>query len=145
MLLFGNGVLCVMDGIDAGIRSGGNFLLFFMRLNLPAWFRLATLVLREILIRSDFDLNFEKNIAAYQRITDAVSEYMQTLKNIDSKAVLNETKKTQQLVTTLDSVSDEKEFCDILLKFYNDTNIQTPWQGNFEDHMLDKNAKLIFK
>ena len=145
MLLFGNGVLCVMDGIDAGIRSGGNFLLFFMRLNLPAWFRLATLVLHEILIRSNFDLNFEKNIAAYQRITDAVSEYMQTLKNIDSKAVLNETKKTQQLVTTLDSVSDEKEFCDILLKFYNDTNIQTPWQGNFEDHMLDKNAKLIFK
>ena len=24
MLLFGNGTLCVMDGIDAGIRSGGN-------------------------------------------------------------------------------------------------------------------------
>lgn len=28
MLLIGNGTLCVMDGIDAGIRSGGNFLAF---------------------------------------------------------------------------------------------------------------------
>ena len=34
MLLIGNGTLCVMDGIDAGIRSGGNFLAFFMRMNL---------------------------------------------------------------------------------------------------------------
>lgn len=28
MLLLGNGTLCVMDGIDAGVRSGGNFLTF---------------------------------------------------------------------------------------------------------------------
>lgn len=47
MLLFGNGTLCVMDGIDAGIRSGGNYLAFFMRLNLVAWFRFVALVLKE--------------------------------------------------------------------------------------------------
>lgn len=29
MLLLGNGTLCVMDGIDAGVHSGGDFLEFF--------------------------------------------------------------------------------------------------------------------
>lgn len=31
MLILGNGTLCVMDGIDAGIRANGNALRFFMR------------------------------------------------------------------------------------------------------------------
>ena len=53
MLLLGNGVLCVMDGTDAAIRSGGNFLIMFTRLNLVAWYRFVSLVIKEICIRLD--------------------------------------------------------------------------------------------
>lgn len=41
MLLTGHGVLCLVDGIDAAARSGGQILLFFLRINFPAWKRLA--------------------------------------------------------------------------------------------------------
>ena len=48
MLMVGNGTLCVMDGIDAGLRAKGNYLEFFMRLNLVAWFRFTMLVIKEV-------------------------------------------------------------------------------------------------
>lgn len=51
MLLVGNGILCVIDGVDAGIKSGGNALIFVLHMNLVAWSRLVVLVLRELKIR----------------------------------------------------------------------------------------------
>ncbi len=51
MLIVSNGVLCFMDGADASIRSGGNPLLFFTRLNLIAWGKLLVQIVREVAIR----------------------------------------------------------------------------------------------
>lgn len=51
MLLIGNGTLCLMDGADAALRSGGNALLFFTRMNLIAWARFGLLAVKEVLIR----------------------------------------------------------------------------------------------
>jgi hypothetical protein len=51
MILIGYGALCVMDGADAVIRSGGNALLFILRLNLVAWARLVVLIFKELRIR----------------------------------------------------------------------------------------------
>lgn len=54
MLLVGNATLCLVDGIDAAIRtglSGGNPLTFVLHLNLVAWARLIILVFRELRIR----------------------------------------------------------------------------------------------
>lgn len=48
MLLFGHGTLCLMDGADALVRSGGNWLMFFTRMNIIAWGRFTVLVLKEI-------------------------------------------------------------------------------------------------
>lgn len=48
MLLVGHGSLCVIDGADAALRSGGNPLLFATRLNLVAWSRLAFSGLLEV-------------------------------------------------------------------------------------------------
>jgi hypothetical protein len=50
MLVVGHGCLCVVDGIDAAIRSGGDPLTFALRLNLPAWSKFAFLGFREVLI-----------------------------------------------------------------------------------------------
>lgn len=51
MLIVGHATLCLMDGLDAGIRSGGNVVTFILRLNLIAWVRLLILVFKELRVR----------------------------------------------------------------------------------------------
>ena len=51
MLIVGNGTLCLIDGADAAIKSGGNALVFILHMNLVAWTRLLLLVFRELRLR----------------------------------------------------------------------------------------------
>jgi hypothetical protein len=48
MLLVGHGTLCIMDGADAAIRSGGDMIQFLLRTNLIAWVRFGHLSLKEL-------------------------------------------------------------------------------------------------
>lgn len=51
MLIVGNATLCLIDGADAAIRSGGNALVFVLHMNLVAWTKLLLLVFRELRMR----------------------------------------------------------------------------------------------
>ena len=144
MLLFGNGTLCVMDGIDAGVRSGGNFLMFFMRLNLIAWFRFSTLVLKEVLIRIGISDNFQENIDAFKRINEALVVYLHQLEQIDVKLFKEETEKYNKLIASFRLVKTEEEFTTILTNIYKEQGINQPWQGNFDEHMSNKDGTLVF-
>jgi hypothetical protein len=49
MLVVGHGCLCIVDGIDAAVRSGGiNILTFALHLNFVAWSKFAISGLREV-------------------------------------------------------------------------------------------------
>lgn len=48
MLLVAHGTLCLVDGVDAAIRSGGDMIQFMLRSNLIAWVRFGTLALKEL-------------------------------------------------------------------------------------------------
>ena len=48
MLLVGHGTLCMIDAVDAGIRSGGNMAEFLLRTNLIGWVRFGYLGLKEV-------------------------------------------------------------------------------------------------
>jgi len=48
MLLIGHGTLCLIDGVDAYIRSGGEMVTFLSRTNLLAWVRFGQLSLKEL-------------------------------------------------------------------------------------------------
>ncbi|MCR6630167.1 MAG: hypothetical protein NVV74_09030 [Magnetospirillum sp.] len=48
MLLVGHGTLCVVDGADAALRSGGDMIQFMLRSNLIGWARFGTLALKEL-------------------------------------------------------------------------------------------------
>lgn len=48
MLLIGHGTLCLVDGTDAALRSGGNIVAFMLRSNLIAWARFGTIALKEL-------------------------------------------------------------------------------------------------
>ena len=54
MLIVGNAALCLVDGLDAAVRtgiSGGNPITFILHLNLVAWGRLLMLIFKELRIR----------------------------------------------------------------------------------------------
>jgi hypothetical protein len=48
MLLVGHGTLCVVDGTDAALRSGGDMIQFMLRANMIGWARFGTLALKEL-------------------------------------------------------------------------------------------------
>lgn len=83
MILVGDGVLCVFDGVDAYVRSNGDFLMFFMRINLVSWFQLVRLALKEVCIRANITKELQKNIPAYSKIDVASSYYLDELKRKD--------------------------------------------------------------
>lgn len=145
MLLFGNGTLCVMDGIDAGVRSGGNFLAFFMRLNLIAWFRFVTLVLKEICIRVGIALPLQAYLDAYKRINEALLSYLHELEKIDIERFKEETEEYNLTVELFYKTSTNEELNVMLLETFDRMGFNKPWQGDFEEHMSNKNATLTFE
>lgn len=48
MLLVAHGTLCLIDGADSAIRSGGDMIQFMLRSNIIAWVRFGTLALKEL-------------------------------------------------------------------------------------------------
>ena len=145
MLLFGNGVLCLMDGADAAIRSGGNWLLFFTRMNLIAWMRFLTLVLKEICIRVGISAPLQKQLDAYKRITEALHRYFEQLQRIDIEAFRRETQQFERLAGYTDRVLSEQQLNTALKMCMSDLGIDLPWEGEFDTFMQDKSKHLVFK
>lgn len=145
MLLFGNGTLCVMDGIDASVCSGGNFLLFFMRLNLLAWFRFITLVLKEVCIRVGIKDALQKNIEAFKRINEALLGYLYELEKIDINKFKNETEEYKQVLSIFTTAKTDKELNSMLLNTFDRLGFNKPWKDDFNEHMANRNATLIFE
>ncbi len=145
MLLIGNGTLCVMDGFDAAIRSGGNFLMFFMRINIVAWFRFAMLVIKEVFIRIGITDALQKYVEAFQRINEALQEYLKQLEKIDFALFRSETEQYNKLLETFKSIKTDKDLTVFLLNTYESLDINKPWEGDFDAHMSNKNGTLVFR
>ena len=145
MLLFGNGTLCVMNGIDAGLRSGGNFLAFFMRLNLIAWFRFVTLVLKEVCIRVGLSNALQRQIEAFKRINEALLVYLHELETINIEAFKRETEQYNQIMEAFATAKTENELNVMLLDTFDKLGWKKPWEGDFNEHMSNKNATLVFE
>lgn len=145
MLLFGNGTLCIMDGADAAIRSDGNWLLFFMRMNIIAWARFLTLVLKEICIRVGISATFEKQLDAYKQITASLRAYLLQLQQIDVEAFRRETEQFDRFAKYTDLIMDERQLNAALKASMIELGIRLPWDGDFDLFMRDKNKHLSFE
>ena len=147
MLLISNGVLCVIDGIDAGIRfasSGGNWLTFFMRLNLVAWCRFFVLVLKEICIRVGMP-TMEQQLEAFRRTREAVSQYLEELRQLDIALFEAETKAWNVLLQNIDTIQDEDALSKALEEICEKLDVALPYKGDFDDFMSDPNSRLVFE
>ena len=145
MLLLGNGTLCVMDGIDTGVRSAGNFLSFFMRLNLIAWFRFVTLVLKEVCIRVGLTDSLTETIEAFKRINEVLLFYLHELESIDIEVFKKETEEYNKVMTIFTTAKTDKELNVMLLDTFDRMGFNKPWKGDFNEHMSNKNATLVFE
>lgn len=143
MLILGNGTLCLMDGADAAARSGGNWVNFFLHLNIIAWWRLTALVLREASIRLGISCPLQKQLDAYIRINEALLSYLAELEKIDIQRYKKEIERYRELSFCLEKINDEKELNLLLFKEYRALELPLPWRGDFDDFM-NSDEKLVF-
>lgn len=145
MLIVGYGTLCLIDGVDAAIRSGGDVLAFVMRLNLIAWGKLLMMVLKEIFLRIKLPVSIQQVINAYKRINEALLTYLHELEKIDIDAFHRETKEYSALVAALDKAETPQQLNTCLLDIYDRLKMEKPWQGDFDTFMADRNGPpLVF-
>lgn len=145
MLIIGDGMLCLMDGADAAIRSGGNWVKFFLRLNIIAWYRLVSLVFREVCIRLGISFPLQKQLDAYIRINEALNLYLSQLEQIDINRFKEETEQYNKMLAMLENTNSEEEMNLLLLNEYKALGIKLPFSGDFDDFMKDESSVLEFK
>lgn len=145
MLLLGNGTLCIIDAMDAGIRSKGNFLSFFMHLNLIAWMRFIIMVLKEVCIRFGIVGAMEKAIQAYKRIDHELLMYLKELEKIDIEQFKKETAMYNDLIKGLDRATSQEELKEELNNIYQKMGWKKPWEGDFDDFMTNSNKPMVFE
>lgn len=145
MLIIGDGTLCLMDGVDAAIRSGGNWVNFFLRLNIIAWFRFLTLVFKEVCLRLGISLPLQRQLDFYIRINQALSMYLSDLEKIDFEKFKEETNRYNKLLSLLENVESEEDLTNVLRNEYKSLGLELPYEGNFDDFMENRNSILVFK
>ena len=134
-----------MDSIDAAVRSGGDFLTFFMRLNMIAWFKLVKMVIKEVCIRVGVSVGLQAQIEAFKRVNEAIALYLQELKQIDIEAYRKEVEKYNAFTLEIEKVTNENEMNKLLVGTYEKLGLKKPWEGDFDNFMSDKSAKLVFE
>ena len=145
MLIVGYTTLCTMDGIDAKLRSGGNTINFFLRLNIIAWYRFVFIVIREICIRNGISYPLQRELDAYIRINEALSQHLEELEKIDIERFKKETQYYNQLLSKIERANSEKELTNLLEEEYKTLGIQLPYKGDFDEFMQDDSLRLEFK
>ena len=128
MLLVGSGTLCCLDGISAGVKSGGNWVVFFTQLNIIAWFRLIQLIIRELGIRFGLTGALERELDSMRRINIALSQYLTEAKQYDMDAMLSNIKSFSSLDVKINQM--------IISKNPQFTGISARQQLEFTTHLL---------
>lgn len=143
MLLVSSGTLCLIDATDALAKSGGgkNAVEFFARTNLLAWARLAYLGIQEVAIRA----SLERDIDAVKESRAAIANYEAELKKSDIPAFVSASRFTEDIAERTGDESNQEELNEALLRIYVDSCGKLPWEGDFEEHMSNRNVSLRFE
>ena len=145
MLIVGDATLCLMDGADAAIRSGGDALTFCLHLNLIAWYRFVTLVIREVCIRLGVGNTVAEQLEAYRQVNAELERELTQLKQLDTERFHQETERYQVALAGMQNARTERELTRVLERELVQMGSEKPYQGNFEDFMQDPNAVLRFR
>ena len=87
----------------------------------------------------------QKNIECYRRMNQALLEYMQQLEKIDISAFRAETEIYNQLISDFEKAETPQQLNQMLLSAYERLGLTKPWEGDFKQHMRNKNTRLVFE
>lgn len=141
MIIVGTGSLCVVDGVDAFIRSGGNPVAFVTRLNLVAWGKLTMMALKELVIR--YKYAWEDISAPFIKVRQAVENYLNELRTIDIEAYKYETEKYNDFCQMLDGINDERELNNLLVNKAKEIGIS--WAEDIDEILSNPKCQLVFE
>ena len=144
MLIIAHGTLCVIDAADAGIRSGGNALAFFLRLNLIAWYRLTALVLKEVFIRLGIAADAQQYLESYKVVNEQLREYIAELEKIDIEKFHKQAEAYENMARLLESASDNAALNLILIEQIKSLGHEAPWGNDYCAFMDATDKPLIF-
>lgn len=145
MLLIGNGTLCIIDGTDALIKSGGNALVFFTHFNLVAWSKLVILAVKEVCIRTGLALPLQNQLAVFARMNEAMAVYLSDLEAIDIELFKKETESYNETVRIIETADSEEALNKSLHSAFKSLGIALPWTGNFNEFMSNRSNTLEFE
>lgn len=120
--------------VYAAVRSGGNMLVFFMHLNLIAWYKLVKRVLAELIIR--YDLSYADLAVYIEKINQELNQQLQVLRAIDYDAY----EKELAQINTISGLLDDKQTCtDKIYQKLNEmrVNMQFHSSEEFDEKMMD--------
>ncbi len=144
MVLVGTGSMCAVDGLDAGIRSGGNAVFFVTRLNIVAWGKLAIMGIKEILIRYNCALD-DVTIKPFLQTKQLIVEYLEELEKIDIDLFEKETNSFEEFTTQIIEAKDDNELNKALFSTIEKMGLSLPWEGDFDEFMSDEDTTLVFE
>ena len=137
--------MCLRDGADAAMRTGGYGVNEILRLNIVAWYRLVFLVFREVCIRLGISFPLQKQLDAYIRINEALALYLTQLEKIDFELFKKETEQYNRMLTMMEATNNDDELNTLLKSEYKALGIELPYSGDFDDFMNDTSSVLEFK
>ena len=141
MLIVSNAALCTSDLLDALLRSGGNFLTFLLRLNLSAWFLFVWRVFKEICFHIGMG---DRELAAFEELNNALKDALEELKSMENN-FREQTAPYIAAAEKLSAASDPDELNQVLIDLTSKLKLELPWEGDFNEHMSNKDGILRFK
>ncbi len=140
------GTLCVVDAVDGAIRSGGDWITFFLHINLPAWYKLIRLSLRELCIKLKIS-TVDVVIADIELFNAQLKEYLAELEKIDVEKWKQEVAQMEAFTKQINEADSEEELTIILVDSIKLLGGHLPWgdDRDFEDFMADPEAVLVFE
>lgn len=130
MLLIGNGILCVIDGVDAVMRSKGNFVNFCLHINIIAWYRMIKLAFREICIRNKLGMEYLNY--QFTLINSMLDDHLKSLEQIDIEGMEREIEDFKSINLDLNELSSNKEIADYLYATIRSRNLDLPFSNHNE-------------
>jgi hypothetical protein len=145
MLIVSHGTLCVIDVSDAGIRSGGDALNFFLHINIIAWYRFTSLVLKEIFIRLGIAADIQQYLESIKIVNNQIHDYTSELERIDINQFRVESERNLAWSEELSQINDDSVLCLLLEKQVKAYNLEIPWgeDDNFQNWLSQKGEPLM--
>ena len=140
------GTLCVVDAVDGAIRSGGEWITFFLHINLPAWYKLIRLSLRELCIKLKIS-TVDIVIADIELFNAQLKDYLAELEKIDVEKWKQEVAQMEAFTKQINEADSEAELTIILVDSIKLLGGHLPWgdDRDFEDFMADSESVLVFE